>query len=1261
MSNVLRAQLVADLTKDLLGPRSVADEVIPEKLDPRQEFQVGQLYPKVSAVERNPDSDAEIPGNSTVDNDDADDADDATSTVVSLGQNFRRNPTSLGITFSLKQDCNLKICTTWARYKKQEAVGWVRSPKLFVVNSDAGAGENEDLPSDNNEIRIIVKRFGTDINKIRVSIYAASLINLSPESRVSTEDLIFQPEIRVLVEDPSLIVGMAEGGFSSSDGEWRTSMRQYDNRPVLARGHLCGAYWKEIDPQQNKPIEFDEIPFVWKDGLYFLEKGNESVREFMEPTLRTDFLPMYSASSPEYGLEGLALNAEDLSNANNKSDLKKLIEPFLTAYQEWIDKQRENYSDSLDKEIIEKHEIALKRMTDGLSFLIDNKNARLAFNFMNKAMNLQTQWAKGGQNLIWRPFQLGFILLTLKSSVLKNDPDREIADVLWFPTGGGKSEAYLGLAAFVSGFRRLASPKDEDGDSTGEGTAIFSRYTLRLLTIQQFRRALRVLTAMEFLRSQNPSKKGGGWLPSGVEINGWVWGRSPFSIGLWVGSRVTPNDIKGGKAYKNYSGGGALYALKNLPAKGESDPAQVLNCPCCNSILAIPVKGLSKGDHTIHLFLYERLNATNTPEHKKQMSSNRVTVNDFFQVKHQSGRIHIVTFNISLNNSIEPTDIMKWWKNCIEKNYNNIRLVSFEIPIRPGYIPICANRRGSSIIDYEVRCPNPKCDLHISSFQEKEPGPKTYRWKKVHDLFASPENDKISIGIPIQCHTVDEKLYHYPPTLVVGTCDKIAITPSKADAASIFGRVRSYDPTHGYKQDYPEDVRASVSVKNFEPPNLIIQDELHLLDGPLGSIFGLYETALDILTEKPKYVASSATIRNSNQQVGSIMSREAQIFPPVNSDINDGFFLCIGEPHALDESGSGRLFFGVAAPGKAAQTPIVRIWSRLLQSTYEFINSGGSKKEADYFWTLVGYFNAIRELAGGEALWRQDIPDRIKEISKLVGTAGTTARDITEMTSFKNLSSQTDSSELPGILVSMEKTLMNGDSLNGVAATSMFGTGVDIDRLSLMVVHGQPKSASSYIQAVGRIGRKRAGLAVMFLRVARPRDLNHYEFFTGYHRRLSVAVEPISVKPLAPRAIERILGPLIVMLYRNAKKNTINLPRDLWKKTEGAKEILKLDDSAIDFVENMLREKWEAQPEDRRPPKLDELIDLVRSSINQWKDLASKSENDKNSLQYTDWTNNRGKAVLGPPSVSTGNYAYRNAPTSLREVEATIKINTRGT
>ncbi len=1255
---MIRAQLVSDLTLDLLGPRSGAVEILPPDMDPRQEYQIGQLFPQTSIVERNPDAEAELLGDSATDDEDGDDSVPVAPVVV--GQNFRRLPSSFGLSFCLStppQKGAFKFCVTWARYKLTDEKTWAREPRYLIKEFDPGVATYQD---DAKEVRIDIKISNTPGGSIRVSLFATSLIRPEREDRVSSTEIIFQPEIRVVLNSNTQAVEMAEGGFASSDPEWRISMRQYDGRKVLARGHLCGVYWPDVDPQREFTESFDRPPFVWSDGVYLLGRDNE-LQLFFKPTFRTDFIPMYSAPAPEYELDegdypGIRLSAQSLADAGTAESLTSIIRPFLSAYSSWISRQRTVAgSNPVDSEIIARHENALRRMTDGLEFLASDSSARLAFSFMNEAMAIQTRWAKPDNELVWRPFQIGFILLALKSSVKEDDPDRNIADILWFPTGGGKSESYLGLAAFTAAYRRLSSEKDGEGFSQGEGTAIISRYTLRLLTIQQFRRALRVITAMEYLRLQRQTSGQVGWRPAGVRLDDWIWGTSPFSIGLWVGGNVTPNRLSG----EGYMGmpAGALNILRRLPTKGSSDPAQVLNCPKCNSILAVPVNGLPRGDHEIHLFAYSGVQEQTGSDWLSSISANKVNVISFSQRRHRAGRLHVLTFRLRTDSSIEPSDLHKWWKERFEEP-SGIRLVSFNSPVRPGYIPVQnANRRYSNPVDYELRCPNPDCELHNILYSEKVPAEEGLEWKEVHPLFASPSEPCDSIGIPLQAITVDEKLYRNPPTMVVGTCDKLAITPSygDADAASLFGRVRSFNEKKGYDQEFAANRRGAVSVAAFAPPALVIQDELHLLDGPLGSTFGLYETILDELCGKPKYVASSATIRNAAEQVDSIMSRTAQVFPPVNLDIADGFFLKISEAHPLDERRPGRLFLGIAAPGRAAQTPILRIWARLLQSVQDLANQGVSLNELDYFWTLAGYFNAIRELAGGEALWRQDIPQRLDDIVRRQGS--TSRRSIEAMEMFKNLSSQTDSSELPGILASLDRKVTDGDALCGVAATSMFGTGVDVDRLSLMVVHGQPKSASSYIQAVGRIGRKRAGLATIFLRVGKPRDLNHYEFFTGYHRRLAVAVEPISVKPLAPRAIDRILGPLIVMLVRNIRDGIIPLPESIWKK-DGAAEIRVTDDRLVDVVVQIVRRKWESQPPHRRPSDPDELIEGVRNAIARWKDLARRSEGDENPLKYID-RENREKAVLGEPGIYQGDYAFPNAPTSLREVEATIRVYTR--
>ena len=400
--------------------------------------------------------------------------------------------------------------------------------------------------------------------------------------------------------------------------------------------------------------------------------------------------------------------------------------------------------------------------------------------------------------------------------------------------------------------------------------------------------------------------------------------------------------------------------------------------------------------------------------------------------------------------------------------------------------------------------------------------------------------------IPIPALTVDDQIYHRCPSLVIATVDKFARLAYEPKAASLFGRVTHYHSRWGYYRegappssgtlyqayrDHPPGNRGRatlrVSVNGFNSPDLILQDELHLIEGPLGSMVGLYEAAIDELCQDsmgtgPKYVASTATVRQADPQVQALFNRRLAQFPSWGVSAENRFFARERQVHPLDMVRAGRLYVGVCAPGKGAQTPIVRIWSQLLQSVYDRWQVGRSP-ELDRFWTLVGYFNAVRELAGALSLYRQDIPERM---------AFRNALQARPLEPPLELSGRANSLDLPSMLERL--SIQAPSAQDGVFATSMFGTGVDVERLGLMVVHGQPKTTASYIQATGRVGRVSGGLVVTFFRASRPRDLDHYEFFTGYHHALYRYVEPVTVSPFSPRARERALGPLAVVLLRHA-------------------------------------------------------------------------------------------------------------------------------
>jgi ATP-dependent helicase YprA (DUF1998 family) len=304
---------------------------------------------------------------------------------------------------------------------------------------------------------------------------------------------------------------------------------------------------------------------------------------------------------------------------------------------------------------------------------------------------------------------------------------------------------------------------------------------------------------------------------------------------------------------------------------------------------------------------------------------------------------------------------------------------------------------------------------------------------------------------------------------------------------------------------------------------LIVQDELHLISGPLGTLAGLYETAIDFLcTEQgrpPKVIASTATIRRAQHQTRGLFTREMRQFPPPGIDANDSWFAVEAPP---DRKGT-RLYVGLMAPGASPATLMIRAYASLLQSAAE---GAGSEQSRDPYWTLVGYFNSLRVLAGARMQVQDDVGDRLQLIARDGGPRPLDPDARIELTSRES------SSAIPAHLKRMEKAYPDTDALDVILATNMISVGVDIDRLGLMVVMGQPQSTSEYIQSTSRVGRQHPGLVVTLLNAGRSRDRSHYESFKSYHSALYRQVESTSVTPFSPRARDRALHAVLISLAR---------------------------------------------------------------------------------------------------------------------------------
>jgi len=840
------------------------------------------------------------------------------------------------------------------------------------------------------------------------------------DDAVNSNYILYQNELKIIAKNIDLIAPYQEKTSSTDTDEEKELNLLYRKKRVFAIGHGTAVNWETIE-----------------------DKTSEKVT-----SVQTAVLPFYDI--PQVAPAGdVELSMLHLSDEENWEESKKSLDNLVKEYAKWIAEieeaalnkpELEDYREAA-KTNVEKCKITLKRIQNGIDIIskAEKKSDILkCFLWMNKAMLWQQQRSKVkqrkwkrtgvGKNISfnlegingtennefvslndyynesafngrWRPFQLAFILMNIESIINPASKEREIVDLIWFPTGGGKTEAYLGLAAFTIFYRRIKGNAEFDWSHYG-GTAVLMRYTLRLLTTQQYERASSLICACDLIRKNNL-----------IDL-----GDESITIGLWVGGSSTPNDNKTARSqYAQLIGRNPVYAPYNFI---------VMKCPCCGA---------------------------------------------------QIGKV---------DQPIYPVNI-----KGISREDGNTGRVYFQ-------------------------CENSNCEYSL---------------------------------VPLPLTVVDEYIYENPPTLILGTVDKFAMITWKSEAGKLFGFRESNN-----------------SWSRITPPELIIQDELHLIAGPLGTMVGLYETMVQTLCNNynlinppflpdgkssfvpPKIIASSATISRAFEQVRSLYgidkNEKLHIFPSQGLEFGNTWFSEEKSIKEKDEQGNikypGRRYIGVLASGyPSAQTSIVRSYSAVLQS----IKEHDKEKGIDFYWTLLGYFNSIRELGGASSLVNGDIKERLSQIQNRDLLIKPSRRYINRM---EELTSRISSSEIPEVLKKLEEEfrIENNKAIDICLATNMVATGVDISRLGLMFIHGQPKTTAEYIQASSRVGRKLPdgpGLIFVLYSPSKPRDKSQYEQFQGYHSRIYSNVEPTSVTPFSVNAREKALHAVIVGLIRHFSENRL--------------------------------------------------------------------------------------------------------------------------
>jgi len=478
-------------------------------------------------------------------------------------------------------------------------------------------------------------------------------------------------------------------------------------------------------------------------------------------------------------------------------------------------------------------------------------------------------------------------------------------------------------------------------------------------------------------------------------------------------------------------------------------------------------------------------------------------------------------------------------------------------------------------------------------------------------------------GLPVM--VVDEEIYRRLPTLLIATVDKFAQMPWNGAVQMLFGQVNGLCSRHGFRSPEIQDSDSHPKTKTglpsattqphgpLRPPDLIIQDELHLISGPLGTLVGLYETAIDKLCTwevngkkvRPKVIASTATIRNAAVQVHKLFLRKVNIFPAHGLEIKDNFFSLQREP---SEKYPGRQYMGICAPGRRVKAALIRVYVAQLCAAQAIYEQYGA--DADPWMTLVGYFNSMRELGGVRRLVFDDVTTRAKKMDRRG-----LAKRLLGADSLEELTSRMRSEQIPEILDRLEavfdpeieakrKELLKKREFSKapkkpislLLATNMVSVGVDVKRLGLMVVCSQPKTTAEYIQATSRVGRSKPGLVCTVFNWARPRDMSHYETFEHYHSTFYKHVEALSVTPFSPGALQRGLAGLLVSLVRlrgiefNANDQAVMFQADHPYVLEAIEIIARRaglvgdGPEVADFVRAELQSKvdlWKAEAENR--------------------------------------------------------------------------------
>ena len=1109
-SGEVREALGQALHLDLIGPgpdSEHAGECLPGWERPSVWYLTGFLVPTGTPADDKADIDAE-------DDFDAEvlERPGMSEESTQHGKRAKRRffPSSMGLSFLLRPAAStIRVTVTWGDYrraKREDWAGklveaWAREPRTETVEITLGGPESQgtrDVPSSGGlvlhitERAIPTERLGgrMEPGTRAVSVFLVNQRPVADDPKDADETYAFQAQLSVECNLPFHPRPDLSG---RRDPSWddQVARLHYADTPAFATGHGVSSEWT---------VEHGVCRRVRTTWI-----GSSEVE----------------ATKPRR-VPGVELSMRKLGGLPDAESAEQALLPLVAEYRRWIELRMAEAAAfpeahrAIAEGLLHQARHASDRMERGVEALAADPDVLDAFRMANRAVRRALSRRIDEDDPKWHPFQLAFLLLNLPGMADRDNPDRETVDLLFFPTGGGKTEAYLGLAAFAMVLRRLRNP--EHGGRAAAGVSVIMRYTLRLLTLDQLSRAAGLVCALELERADNPDR----------------YGQWPFEIGLWVGKAATPNKM--GRKGDGRSDSARRKTLKYQSSpRANPSPIPVESCPWCA-----------------------------TP------------------------------FTAESFSLLPDTD-------------------------RPR--------------DLRVVCTNFECDF---------------------------SGDR-----PLPIVGVDEPLYRRLPAFLIATVDKFASLPWEGPSGALLGGADRYDSEGFYGAVAPG--RGSGLDSPLPPPDLVIQDELHLITGPLGTMMGLYETAIEGLctrnastqVAKPKIVASTATARAASDQVQAVFARpNTRFFPPPGPDRRDSFFARTVPASVVP----ARRYLGIAAAGRNPKVVMRRVLLALMGSAQmHYLRAGGRKNKnnpADPYMTLLAYFNSLRELGGARRIVEEEVQNTLKGrgARRRLGEKTGLFRDRTLYTEVMELTSRVTTDQVARAFERLGHEFHEDDRVDCALATNMISVGLDVSRLGLMVVCGQPKTHAEYIQATSRVGRAdhKPGLVVTLLNIHKPRDRSHYERFRHYHETFYRSVEPASVTPFSARALDRGFAGALVALARHSE--SVLTP------AQGAEKITSVRAELEKWLDATFGERLANQPV-RDPDERAEAAEAVRSRVvdllDSWIKVLEDYRTSGVPLQYQRYEGRNGKPLLRymlDQDFETKHHRKFRASRSLRDVEPEVHV-----